>query len=285
MKRELLSVKNVCFGYDDKAILKNVSLSIYYGEKIAVMGPNGAGKSTFLLNINGVLTPDEGEIFLEGNEINKKNISNLRKNVGFVFQNADDQIIASTVRTEISFGPMNLKLPKDEVKNRVENAMDYLDLTKMADRPPHYLSGGEKKRVSIADIIAMKAKIMIFDEPMSALDNINSENVENILNNLHDDGTTLVVATHDTDFAYRFADRIIIFMEGNVIADGVPDEIFSDDSILKTAHLKKPLLLEINKALQQYGILDKCETAPKNIKQMIKMINAIKKTKGEYENE
>lgn len=282
VNKELLSVKNVCFGYDEKTVLKKISLSIFNGEKIAVMGPNGAGKSTFLLNLNGVLIPDEGDIFFEGNKINKKNINNLRKNVGFVFQNADDQIIASTVSAEISFGPMNLKLPREEVISLVNDAMEYLDLTQMAERPPHYLSGGEKKRVSIADIIAMKAKVMIFDEPMAALDSINAENVEEILNELHKNGTTLIVATHDTDFAYRFADRIIVFLDGAVVADDIPYKIFSDESMLKKAHLKKPVLLEISKALEQHGFLDKDSNSPKNIEQMI---NAIKNIKGEYKNE
>lgn len=276
MNKELLNVKNMCFGYGDREILNGITLSIYSGERIAVMGPNGAGKSTFLLNINGVLEPDSGEIFLEGSKITRKNINDLRKNVGFVFQNADDQIIASTVYTEISFGPMNLKVPKDEVKCRVEDAMEYLDLTEMSDRPPHYLSGGEKKRVSIADIIAMKSKIMIFDEPMAALDNINADHVEKILNQLHSDGTTLIVATHDTDFAYRFADRIIVFLDGGVIADGEPDDIFSDERMLKLAHLNQPMLLEISNLLKEYGILDKCDTAPKNIQQMITEIKKIK---------
>lgn len=278
VNKELLSVKNVCFGYDENIILKEVSLKIFDGEKIAVMGPNGAGKSTFLLNLNGVLTPDKGDIFLEGNKINKKNINNLRKNVGFVFQNADDQIIAPTVSAEISFGPMNLKLPKEVVRSLVENVMEHFDLTQMADRPPHYLSGGEKKRVSIADIIAMKSKVMIFDEPMAALDCINAENVEEILNELHKHGTTLIVATHDTDFAYRFADRIIVFLDGTIVSDDIPDKIFSDENILEKAHLKKPVLLEISKALEQCGFLDESSIYPKNIEQMIK---AIKTTKGE----
>jgi len=280
LKKELLSVKKLCFGYGETPILKEVSLSIFSGEKIAVMGPNGAGKSTFLLNINGVLSPDEGEIYLERQKIERRNINDLRKNVGFVFQNADDQIIASTVYSEISFGPINLKLSKDEVKKRVENAMEYLDLTKMAERPPHYLSGGEKKRVSIADIIAMKARIMIFDEPMAALDCINEENVEEILSKLHEIGTTLIVATHDSDFAYRFADRIIVFSDGHVIADDIPEKIFSDETILKKSHLKKPMLLEIRKALEQYGFIDKGVDEPKNIEQMI---NTIKKEA--YKNE
>ena len=282
MNQELLNVKNLCFGYGDRQILKGITLSIHAGEKIAVMGPNGAGKSTFLLNINGVLESDSGEIFLEGRQITRRNINDLRKNVGFVFQNADDQIIASTVYTEISFGPMNLKIPKEEVQCRVEDAMEYLDLTKMSDRPPHYLSGGEKKRGSIADIIAMKAKVMIFDEPMAALDHINADSVEKILNRLHNDGTTLIVATHDTDFAYRFADRIIVFLDGEVVADGDPEDLFSDGRMLQSAHLRRPMLLEISSLLKKHGFLNQHEIAPKNMEQMR---TVIKNLKGECKDE
>lgn len=282
MNQELLNVKNLCFGYGDRQILKGITLSIHAGEKIAVMGPNGAGKSTFLLNINGVLESDSGEIFLEGRQITRRNINDLRKNVGFVFQNADDQIIASTVYTEISFGPMNLKIPKEEVQCRVEDAMEYLDLTKMSDRPPHYLSGGEKKRVSIADIIAMKAKVMIFDEPMAALDHINADSVEKILNRLHNDGTTLIVATHDADFAYRFADRIIVFLDGEVVADGDPEDLFSDGRMLQSAHLRRPMLLEISSLLKKHGFLNQHEIDPKNMEQMR---TVIKNLKGECKDE
>ena len=162
----VLIVKNLSYSYnEDKKALNGISLDIHRGERLAVIGSNGAGKSTFFLNLNGVLTPDKGEIFFEGKPIDKKNIIELRKNVGIVFQKADNQIIASTVLAEVSFGPMNMKLPRDEVIARCEEAMEYMNITHLKDRPPHYLSGGEKKCVSIADIIAMKPKLIIFDEP------------------------------------------------------------------------------------------------------------------------
>lgn len=145
MKEELLQVKDLSFAYERKQVLKNISVSIFRGEKVAVMGSNGAGKSTFFLNLNGVLSPDSGEVVLEGKHIDKKNIKELQRKVGFVFQDADSQIIASTVKTEISFGPMNLKLGREEVKRRVAAAISYLSLEELQDRPPHYLSGGEKK--------------------------------------------------------------------------------------------------------------------------------------------
>ena len=189
MKKPILEIRNLhyCYG-SGKAALEGVDLDIFEGEKIAVIGPNGSGKSTFFLNTNGVLTPDEGEIIYRGTVINKKNLMELRKNIGIVFQDADNQIIASTVLAEVGFGPMNLKLPKEEVLERVEEALRYMNLQEYKNRPPHYLSGGEKKRVSIADIIAMKSEIIIFDEPTAGLDPLNSEMLEEVLGKLSSEG-------------------------------------------------------------------------------------------------
>ena len=262
MKEKLLQVKDLSFAYEKKPVLKNISVSVSRGEKVAIMGSNGAGKSTFFLNLNGVLWRDSGEILLDGKRIEKKNITELRKRVGFVFQDADSQMIAATVKTEISFGPMNLKLGREEVVRRVEAAISYMSLEELQDRPPHYLSGGEKKRVSIADIIAMKPELIIFDEPMAALDPVNAQNVEKILQKLHEDGKTLLVATHDVDFAYRFADRILVFAGGSLIADGTPLEIFCKDEVMKQAHLRKPSMMTIWEALIEAQIVTEQSSYP-----------------------
>ncbi|MCD7836371.1 MAG: energy-coupling factor ABC transporter ATP-binding protein [Lachnospiraceae bacterium] len=245
----MLQTQNLKYTYDESPVLKGISVGICEGERVAVMGMNGAGKSTLFLNLNGVLEPEEGEIMLAGEKINRRNIKTLRHRVGFVFQDADSQIIASNVRSEVSFGPMNMGLTRDEVIRRVESAIEYMSLEDMRDRAPQYLSGGEKKRVSIADILAMEPDVLIFDEPMAALDPVNGARVEEVLNRLHEEGKTLLVATHDVDFAYRFADRIIVMCGGEIIADGTPDEIFSMEEILKTAHLKVPAVLTIWRAL------------------------------------
>ena len=179
-EEELLKVKDLSFTYEEEPVLKNISLTVRHGEKIAVMGSNGAGKSTFFLNLNGVLKPDAGEIFLNGRKIGKKDMGLLRRQVVFVFQDADSQIIASNVRAEISFGPMNLGLDRAEVIRRVDSAVSYLQLEELQKRAPHYLSGGEKKRVSIADILAMEPELLIFDEPMAALDPVNAQKVEEV---------------------------------------------------------------------------------------------------------
>lgn len=254
MNDYILQTKNLKYAYDSSPVLKGVSVDIRAGERVAVMGMNGAGKSTFFLNLNGVLQPDEGEIFLAGKRIDKKNMKDLRHRVGFVFQDADSQIIASNVRAEISFGPMNMGLTRDEVIKRVDEAVEYMSLQDMQDRAPQYLSGGEKKRVSIADILAMEPDVLIFDEPMAALDPVNAFRVEEVLGQLHDEGRTLLVATHDVDFAYRFADRIIVMCGGEVIADGTPDEIFSMEEVMRRAHLKVPAVLTVWRALMQTAV-------------------------------
>ena len=203
IKEIILQIKELCYSYmGEKNTLNNINLNIHRGEKIAVLGSNGAGKSTFFLNINGVLTPKSGKIIYKGKAITKKNLNELRKNIGIVFQDADNQIIASTVLAEVSFGPMNLKLPKDEVIKRVNEALDYMNISEFKERPPHYLSGGEKKRVSIADIIAMKSEVIIFDEPTAALDPLNAEMLEEVLKKLSLENKTLLISTHDVDFIY-----------------------------------------------------------------------------------
>ncbi len=240
-----LEIKNISFAYENKNVLRNISLSIDPGEKIAVMGANGAGKSTLFLNLNGVLTPDTGDIYLDGIRILKKNRKILNKKVGLVFQEADSQIIASNVRSEISFGPINMGLDRQEVIKRVDEAVSYMSLEGFENRAPQYLSGGEKKRVSIADILAMHSDVLIFDEPMTALDPVSANDTEEILNKLSAEGRTLIASTHDSDFAYRFAKRIIVMCEGEVIADGTPYEIFSQPDVIKKAHIKKPVLMTV----------------------------------------
>ena len=166
---EIIRTEHLTYEYQAGCpALQDLSVSIRKGEKIAVMGSNGAGKSTFFLHLNGVLQAGKGKIFYGGSEIRRKDLNALRKHVGFVFQDADNQMIASSVQAEVAFGPMNLKLPKEEVKKRVSEALEYMDLQGYRERPPHYLSGGEKKRVSIADIIAMKPEVILFDEPTAA---------------------------------------------------------------------------------------------------------------------
>ena len=264
----ILKAENIHYSYDsDKKALKGVSLDIHEKERLVILGANGSGKSTFFLNINGVLKPERGAVYYKDRLIDKSGIKELRKNVGIVFQDADNQIIASSVRAEVSFGPMNLGLSREEVKKRVDDALNYMNIHHLIDRPPHYLSGGEKKRVSIADIIAMDSKIIIFDEPTASLDPKNVVIFEEALGKMSGDGKTLVISTHDIEFAYRFADRIVVFCDGNIIADGSPIDVLDNEKVLKTANLKKPILLDVFETLVEKSIVTKDIVPPRNIEE------------------
>ena len=244
-----------------------MDVKIYEGEKIAVLGSNGAGKSTFFLSINGVLKPHAGEVIYRGEKITKKRLNHLRKKVGIVFQDADNQIIASTVMSEVAFGPMNLKLPREEVLRRVDKALDYMNITEFRDRPPHYLSGGEKKRVSIADIIAMESEVIIFDEPTAALDPLNAQMLEEVLRKMGEEGRTILISTHDVDFAYRWAERVLVFHQGKIIADDTPLRVFQQEELLKKANLRHPMLYDVCEILKKKGIIPDGEMYPKNMEE------------------
>lgn len=272
---QLLEVKNLTYLYnEEKEALKDVSLTIKKGERIAVLGANGAGKSTLFLNLNGVLTPHQGEIFYRGKKITKKDLNELRKSVGIVFQEADNQIIASTVLAEVSFGPMNLKLPRKEVEQRVKEALSYMGISQFKQRPPHYLSGGEKKRVSIADIIAMKPEIFIFDEPAASLDPYHTEVLEEVLSRLSEEKKTLLISTHDVDFAYRFAERVLVFSQGELIADDTPLTVFQNKEVLEKANLKTPVLFQMYELLMETGKIQKEESYPRTVDEFRKMLGA-----------
>ncbi len=277
----ILQVKDLHFSYnDEKETLRGISLDIYEGEKIAVLGSNGAGKSTFFLNINGVLKSSSGQICYRGKTIDKKSLNELRKNVGIVFQDADNQIIASTVEAEVSFGPMNLKLPRQEVIERVDKALAYMNISDFKKRAPHYLSGGEKKRVSIADIIAMESEIIIFDEPTAALDPLNAAMLEEVLGKMNEEGRTMLISTHDVDFAYRWADRVIVFSNGQIIADDTPFNIFCQENILEQASLKHPTMFDVCRIIEEQSEITTQESYPRNINEFKEFMNKLLLTKN-----
>ena len=271
--RPVLCLKNISYSYDGKTnALEDVQLNIYSNEKIAILGSNGAGKSTLFLCMNGVITPDQGEIWLNDVFITNQNKMELRKNVGIVFQDAESQIVAPTVLSEVSFGPMNLKLPQEEIKKRTHQALQYMNLTSFSHRPPHYLSGGEKKRVTIADIIAMQSNVILFDEPTTALDPYHQKGLEEVLQKLSQEGKSVIVSTHDMDFAYGFAERAIVFDNGKIIADSNIATVFENDAVLKKAHLRKPYLFEITQLLRKKGILKNDGNQPKSVKELEKSL-------------
>lgn len=248
----LLKLEEVSYQYEEGyQALKNISVAFRKGERVAVLGNNGAGKSTFFLCCNGVLRPQAGRILLNGREVShsKKDVNQLRQTVGLVFQDPDSQIIAGTVAGEISFGPMNLGLDTREVQLRVERSLEQMNLTGYENRAPQYLSGGEKKLVSVADIIAMEPEMILLDEPTASLDPENVALLERMLDQLSKSGITLIISTHDVDFAYRFAHRAIVFSKGEIIGDLPVEEVFDQEDLIVRAGLKKPLIYEAVKQL------------------------------------
>ena len=272
-QKKILEIKNLSFSYEEqKEVLKQINIAFWEREKIAVLGANGAGKSTFFLHLNGVKEPDAGEIIWEETLITKHTINLLREHIGIVFQDPDSQMIASTVKAEVAFGPLNLRLSKAEVEQRTADALQQMSLESYAQRPPHYLSGGEKKRVSIADILAMKPQLLVFDEPTASLDPLHQDLVENLLEALGAEGKTILVSTHDVDFAYRFATRVVIFQDGRIIADGLPEVVLKDEVFLKQAQLRKPSLLQWYELLLDKGYLSAHATPPKCMKDLQQML-------------
>lgn len=278
----ILEVKNLSFSYEKgKQTLDNINISIYAGEKIAVLGPNGAGKSTFFLHLNGVREAQHGEIWLDGERVSRKTRKKLQQNVGFVFQDTDQQIIASTVKAEIAFGPGNMKLAKEEVERYTMDAVRQMKLEDYLERPPHYLSGGEKKRVGIADILAMKSRIIVFDEPTASLDPISAQMLEETLQQLEQEGKTLLLSTHDVDFAYRFADRVLVFCQGKILADDTPQHIFQDTELLRQTNLKKPAVLEFYEMLQQEHLIEQPQNIPRTMQELSILVKQIHPSKEE----
>ncbi len=267
---ELLRLERISYTYaEGAAALKEVSLAFHKGERVAVLGRNGAGKSTFFRCCNGVLRPQSGRILLNGREITRKNqdVLALRQAVGLVFQEPDSQIIAGTVEDEISFGPMNLKLGEREVMRRVKDSIGRMNLSGYERRAPQYLSGGEKKRVSIADILAMKPQIILLDEPAASLDPENVALLEATFDELTGAGIALVICTHDVNFAYRFAQRAVVFNEGRVVADDDIDAVFESEDVIKATRLGRPLLFEAAKLLRARFSIVAAEKMPRSIEE------------------
>lgn len=243
-----LSTENLSFTYPDGTqALKNINIEIEKGEKVAIIGPNGAGKSTLFSHFNGLTEPTSGCVKIEDKPISfeKDELLKVRQKVGIVFQDPNDQLFAPTVKEDIAFGPMNLGLSYDEVEKRVEDALKMVGMENYEDKTPHHLSGGQQKRIAIAGIIAMKPELMILDEPTAGLDPDGVEKVLNIMNQLNEEGMTLIISSHDIDMISKYADKIFVLYNGEIIESGNKNKIFSDMELLKKAHLRTPITTEI----------------------------------------
>ena len=252
----MLEVKNIKYAYNSEyQALKGVSLKIERGEMVALLGKNGAGKSTLFLHLNGIYEPDEGQVFIDGEELkyDKKSLLKFRQKVGIVFQNPDDQIFAPTVEEDVAFGPLNLGLSMEEVQDRVEDALARVGMSGFEKKAPHHLSGGQKKRVAIAGILAMKPEVMVLDEPTAGLDPQGVVDLSKLLRELNDEGITIVISTHEVDLVPNYAERVFVLVDGLLIAEGTPKEIFAQPEILEQANLKVPIVTELFHDLEKEG--------------------------------
>ncbi len=276
----ILKAEDLYFSYDDEQShsLNGLSLEIKKGQKIAFMGANGSGKSTFFLCCTGILKPQKGKLFFHNKEFTykKKELLDLRSKIGIVFQDPDNQLFSASVYQEISFGPLNLGHSEEEVKGAVEEVIDYLEITPFRHKPTHALSGGQKKQVSIADILVMKPEIIILDEPAAALDPKHTTMVNHIVDQMTQNGITVLMATHDVNYAYEWADEIILFHEGKSLIHGTPAQVFGNRSALKQTNLEPPAVLELFESLCRKGILKSSLPLPKNLNTLEKYISDVK---------
>ena len=275
MRESIMKAENVFYTYEDGTkALKNISFEIKKGEKIAFIGGNGSGKSTMFLCLNGILKPASGKIYYneEPLDYSRKGLLKLRSKVGIVFQDPDNQLFSASVYEEISFGILNLGVPEEEARNKVENIIEELDITSFRKKPTHFLSGGQKKRVSIADILVMDPEVIILDEPTSALDPKYTEVVNNMINNLAEKGITVILSTHDVNQALKWADRVFVFKDGEIIKEGSPEKVFLDNETLFKANLLQPDVIKLYKNLCNKGILNSNLKAPREISILEKYI-------------
>jgi cobalt/nickel transport system ATP-binding protein len=235
-----IEVSGLSYRYPDTTeALKNVSFSIPHGAKVAVMGPNGAGKSTLIQHLNGLLLAQQGTVRIQGEEVDRKNAARIRSKVGLVFQNPDDQVFSPTVWDDVSYGPLNMGLSDAEVAERCDTALGAVGMREFRDKAPYHLSYGQKKRVAIAGILAMQPDIVVLDEPMAYLDPRGKDELAALLQTLHFLGKTVLVTTHDVDFAAEWADTILLLKEGTVLASGGP-ELLVDPVMIEAAQLHFP---------------------------------------------
>lgn len=256
-KMNIIETRNLCYSYDDeKNALNNVSISFKKGKITSVLGSNGAGKSTLFLNLNGILVPKSGEVWYNGEKViyKKSYIRQLRRNVGIVFQDPDDQLFSASVYEDISFGAMNMRLPADEVEYRVNKAMECVGIADLKDKPTHALSFGQKKRAAIAGILVMKPEVIILDEPTAGLDPMGVSYLMRLLEDIcKNNGATIILSTHDIDVVPIYSDYIYVIDNGEILTHGSPEEIFSKPELLREHNLRLPRISHL------LEILNKCD--------------------------
>ncbi len=233
-----IAVSGLSYRYPDAtAALSNVDLHIHPGERVALLGPNGAGKTTLILHMNGIHMPQSGTVSVSGLQLSKDTVPEIRRRVGIVFQDPDDQLFMPTVRDDVEFGPRNLGLLGEELDQRVEAALAVMEVSELADRPPNHLSFGQKRRVAIAGVLAMEPSILVLDEPTSNLDPASRRELAEALRKLD---TTQLIVTHDLPFAYEMCDRSIIMDGGRIVAEAPTAKLLANEPVLKAHRLELP---------------------------------------------
>ena len=254
----IISVQDIYFSYDEsdegQQVLKGISLEIERGSFVAVVGPNGSGKSTFAKQLNALLLPQKGRVLAEGMDTADDSLLwDIRRTVGMVFQNPDNQLVSAVVEDDVAFGPENIGVPSEEIRRRVDEALAAVGMTGFEKHAPHNLSGGQKQRIAIAGVLAMQPDVIVFDEPTAMLDPRGRGEIMKIIEELHDSGKTVILITHFMEEAAK-ADRIVVLRDGRVDADGTPREIFSMSARLHDMKLELPFAVELARRLREDGL-------------------------------
>jgi cobalt/nickel transport system ATP-binding protein len=233
-----LEVKGLAYAYPDgHQALFGVDLSVGRGERVALLGPNGAGKTTLVLHLNGILTGGVGSVSVAGLPVAKRNLAQIRRQVGIVFQDPDDQLFMPTVREDVAFGPAASGLRGAELEERVRKALERVGMAEYADRPPHHLSFGQRRRVAVATVLSMEPEILVLDEPSSNLDPASRRELADILRSLD---VTVLMVTHDLPYALELCPRAVILSEGVIAADGPTQKLLSDEELMGAHRLELP---------------------------------------------
>ncbi len=256
----MISVQNITFAYTREEgaemvkAIDGVSFEIEPGSFTAIIGKNGSGKSTLAKNLNGLLLPTEGDILVaDYNTKDDAHIWDVRQTAGMVFQNPDNQLVSAIVEDDVAFGPENLGVDPQEIRQRVDQALEAVNMGQFKNKAPHLLSGGQKQRIAIAGVVAMKPRCIIFDEPTAMLDPKGRKEIMAIIDELHQEGITVVLITHFMEEAVR-ADRVIIMNEGKILLDGTPAEVFAQGQLMKSVNLDVPPIVELADELRAVGI-------------------------------
>jgi len=251
----LFRLENLSHRYSDGTLaLDDVSLSFAEGERTALLGTNGSGKTTLLHHLNGILQPTSGKVYFEDKPLkyDSKSLLDLRKRVGFIFQDPNDQLFAPTVKQDVAFGPLNLGQPPDQVKKAVDEALRTVGMAEYAEKPPHFLSLGQKKRVALAGVLAMQPEVLIMDEPTSNLDPRATSEILHLLLRLNKEHKiTLILATHDVDMVPLFANKLYILDKGKLVSEGSPAELFSDAELIRNVNLRSPRITHLFEVLKK----------------------------------